>query len=603
MIVSFDNFVKTRKSQQVDDSDQVKPCHNASTVTYIPNSSEKTPNVEWPAADLADFYRIFGVLQRSGFNVEFVHGVTDEGDLWAVFEHTKTNQEVLNISLINCVYSILNSVTDECIEGSSLAEITSIIDSKTQNSQRFHSRSSFDEDKLKGLENNNVIMHPSACLIAFTATALLLIDLVISSDVEAAETIASIDQTHLASLTDEDHFLEALFSSNEDSNLKIDTEQTADNNLANKFGENTNLPGHGNNSSNFNGVQSQNLGKLHNLMQDAGNISVLASVVAMTAWAISDDNWAQTLSEKIKIVKTAKLEDKSSVDEYTEVINVPARYEEPNKQFAFESNQENIFHDNITQDIFDAFPSFLSKSLDLLFFDKIISAEITELTAHEKSETVEPLSYFKEQPFDALLAMDKSDIDNATAFKSVSLSTTTGDVVTHLSKDKFAESIGIEENYRSISINLLKINDHSVSVEVSFINNSGVIKSSILEEDNDYLNYLLGEPSNKNQNMTEKEAENNSELLGFSDYDLHVSKSGDVKKISFTNLEDEAEALVFYGGTAIVDNFKPGIDTIYLVGEQQKYEEIVVIDQDLHLYINDLNKIVLTDFFAFDTIV
>ena len=135
------------------------------------------------------------------------------------------------------------------------------------------------------------------------------------------------------------------------------------------------------------------------------------------------------------------------------------------------------------------------------------------------------------------------------------------------------------------------------------MNNSSVIKSSILEKDNDYLNYLLSEPSNRNQNMTEKEADNNTELLGFSDYDLHVSKSGDVKKISFTNLEDEAEALIFYGGTAIVDNFKPGIDTIFLVGEQQKYEDIVVIDQDLHLYINDLNKIVLTDFFAFDTIV
>lgn len=610
LIVHFEQFAKDRVDSQINNGKQENSTHVVGKIKNPPKTFGKTSFSEWPTADLAEFYRILGALQRSGFDVEFVHGKTDEGDLWALFEHTKTKQPVLNISLIDCIYNITNSVTDECIEGASLAEITNRIHTKMLGSQRFHAGNPFDEDRdtYKGAKsgtckNSNVTMHPSACLIAFTATALLLIDLVVSSEAEAVETIASIDVSHLISLADDDNVLDFLLSGNVNSEdtplLTKEDGQASGEDLQRELAEDaaqhrvTEI----NSSTRW---QSQNLNKLQNLAHDIGGSVVLTSIIAMTAFVASHDNWMGTLSDKIENSKAAHLINDSSSGERAGVVTTHDLYNTDGEQSIYSNlivEQKKLIHGEVIQDSFNSLISSVSNLIDLVSINTVTSMEKFAVEVQKTSSITMQLE--KVEGIDAWLTINNSGV---VGDQSTKLEIDSDETV--ISKDEFTPRPEVEKSKQlsdiQISKSLIDVGSVDiVSIDIPLINNS--VKLDFLKIESDHFRSISVLTNNGLDVLAENDPEDSFNQLGFSDYNLHIAKGSSVENINFADI-DQAEALVFYGGTILIDNFRPGIDAIFLASEKMRYESVEVIDQDLYLYIDDLNKIVLTDFFAFDTI-
>lgn len=605
MILNFEKNAKNLDSCKVK---QDKPeCLDGNT-EHLFGASTNAFFSEWPVADLAEFYRILGALQRSGFDVEFVHGITDEGDLWALFEHKQTKQSVLNISLIDCVYNITNGVTDEIIEGPSLVDVTKKIHTKMLGVQQLHTGGlsgvgkNFNADTKTG-NAGNVTMHPSACLIAFTASALLLIDLVASSDAEAVETITSIDLSHLTSLSGDDELLDFLFSSvvkkDGASQLINKSEQTSLGNVQQEIDEygDQNRVSEVNSSARLN---SQNFSKLQNLVHDIGGSAVLSSIIAMTVFVTSDDDWMRTISDKIESSKAAYTISESFSDEASEIFNSHDPYE-PDAEQSFYSGilftQQKPVHRDIILDSHDYLISSVSDLISLLSVDT--SSPLRDFTDETQGSQNSAGELEKVENSDLWLSASDYLVADEQSPKLEIDPLEIGVLNKELTHQDFNEN---NEQYSSVQFSYSGVEEgfaNFVSLYIPIDNNH--VKLDIFKLESFNFENASVTASSGMHILSDIEVENDFKQSEDVEFNFHLANAEGVRNINFSNL-NQAEALIFYGGTVIINSFRPGVDAIFLAGEKSRYESVEVIDQDLYLHIDGLNKIVLTDFFAFDSI-
>ena len=654
MIISFENFAKAKQQRRDADFERNSGSTQQAKLNQGGDVAQHTIS-EWPSADLSEFYRVLGSLQRSGFDVELFHGATDEGDLWALFEHRKTGQAALNISLIDGVYIVINSVTNESLEGHSLSEITASLFARMPSLPFVEpgSRSSVQrlgsERKSQG-NASNVVMLPSSSLIAFAATALLLIDLVASSSAEAADEIADLTSEHLASLTEDGDFWTQALS---------ETEPNAKSNIAHRDAAAIERkPSHVEDGQDS-GVKSDevlttarvanvHLNKLHSLSSDIGSFGVVATLTAMVAWMTLDKEWFATLATKIE--NDEELEVGAGEDSARELATMSSELTSQTASSGKSSLSSVEFQISSLED--EKVDSKLAEALAVDGLNLPIEKAANSLELSFKK--VEAVSLGMDTSTDDLGAIVIGSNEIASLIGSDSFYPTSeqGTGLSEKSSKMIQKQRAIEESGATVpnlanvaspdaqaaeplvgrmvvaeatermkfERDLSVLTDHSVLNEVPIATISSDVSEAWVDGSTASLKLLsFSDANNTNElslpNLTtpldpiasssdpivqSNAVEDQNSVV--EDFGIHFTQDHTSGNYDFGATDNQRDALVYFGGTAIVENFRAGLDIIFFVGDQPVYERVEVVDNDLHLMIDSNNKIVLTDFYYSDQV-
>ena len=130
------------------------------------------PSSGWSRQDLAEFYRVEGVLIQSGLRIESDQGVTDEGDPWFVFCRQGGDDPVVHFARIRGEYIIAGPAFGGIVRGRDFR-------SMVQDLISLHRL-------LPGSvrPNGNLFLHPTAILVAIVGAAFFR-----ASDASAADTL------------------------------------------------------------------------------------------------------------------------------------------------------------------------------------------------------------------------------------------------------------------------------------------------------------------------------------------------------------------------------------------------------------------------------
>jgi hypothetical protein len=129
----------------------------ANVLAFLSGQSRR----DWSQQELAEFYRVERALVQAGLTVVTDRGLSDEGDPWFVFCRAEDGEVVVHFACIDGRYVIGGPAYDRIVSGPDIRSITTELVSQHPLMQR------------RVLREDNIILHPSALLIAIVATALL----------------------------------------------------------------------------------------------------------------------------------------------------------------------------------------------------------------------------------------------------------------------------------------------------------------------------------------------------------------------------------------------------------------------------------------------
>src|SRR5271165_2464366 len=115
---------------------------------------------DWSAQDVAEFYRVEGILAQSGLRVTSVRGVTDEGDPWFVFCRADDDEVIIHFARIDGRYVI--SSPAYCGNGSGY-DFRALVRGMIERNPVLQPKPSGD----------NLLLHPAALLVMLVASAFL----------------------------------------------------------------------------------------------------------------------------------------------------------------------------------------------------------------------------------------------------------------------------------------------------------------------------------------------------------------------------------------------------------------------------------------------
>lgn len=128
----------------------------------------------WTTQDVADLYRIGDQLTQFGFPVSVHTGQTDEGDPWAVFERSGTDEVVVHVARIDGELFIVDVVRDRTHRGVDFRSLANELLAEAPLT-------------LPRAENrSNVVLHPRMVMTAFVAAAFILAEFADPTTAEAA---------------------------------------------------------------------------------------------------------------------------------------------------------------------------------------------------------------------------------------------------------------------------------------------------------------------------------------------------------------------------------------------------------------------------------
>lgn len=116
----------------------------------------------WNNQELAEFYRIKGLLDRAGLIVDVDHGLTDEGDPWFVFIRLEGEDVLVHFARIDNEFIAVSSIKQEIYKGS---DIRSVVEKMLNRHPLMLST-----DR----KNEKLFLHPSAAITAFITAAFIL---------------------------------------------------------------------------------------------------------------------------------------------------------------------------------------------------------------------------------------------------------------------------------------------------------------------------------------------------------------------------------------------------------------------------------------------
>jgi len=118
-------------------------------------------NRDWSQQELAEFYRVESALARSGLSVETDRGLTDEGEPWFVFCRTSDGEVVIHFAKCDGQYIIAGPGYERVAKGLDFSSLVRDLVSRHP------------LVNTKARQGSNVILHPTALLVAVVAAALL----------------------------------------------------------------------------------------------------------------------------------------------------------------------------------------------------------------------------------------------------------------------------------------------------------------------------------------------------------------------------------------------------------------------------------------------
>lgn len=116
---------------------------------------------DWSQQELAEFYRVESALIRSGLNVETDRGLTDEGEPWFVFCRSSDGEVVVHFAKCDGQYIVAGPAYERVAKGFDFSLL--VRDLMSQHPLV----------NTKAREGSNVVLHPTALLVAVVAAALL----------------------------------------------------------------------------------------------------------------------------------------------------------------------------------------------------------------------------------------------------------------------------------------------------------------------------------------------------------------------------------------------------------------------------------------------
>jgi len=116
---------------------------------------------DWSQQELAEFYRVESALARSGLRVETDRGLSDEGEPWFVFCRVGDGEVVIHFAKCDGQYIVAGPAYERIAKG---LDFTSLVRDLVSRHPLVNS---------KAREGSNVILHPTALLVAIVAAALL----------------------------------------------------------------------------------------------------------------------------------------------------------------------------------------------------------------------------------------------------------------------------------------------------------------------------------------------------------------------------------------------------------------------------------------------
>jgi hypothetical protein len=116
---------------------------------------------DWSQHELAEFYRVERALIQAGLRVSTDRGLSDEGDPWFVFCRADDGEVVVHFARIDGRYVVGGPAYEGTVCGADIRSIATDLVGRHPLMQR----------RLP--QDNNVILHPAALLVAIVAVALL----------------------------------------------------------------------------------------------------------------------------------------------------------------------------------------------------------------------------------------------------------------------------------------------------------------------------------------------------------------------------------------------------------------------------------------------
>ena len=136
----------------------------ASILSFHVPERPLAPKMPWQNQDLAELYRVRDRLCEAGMSVDAHSGVSDEGDPWFVYQQGET--VVVHIARIDDEIHVVNCVSNTFYTGRNFREVSDrmLDEAPVALNKQFR-------------RNGNVVLHPSALLMAFVAAAVIMIDM------------------------------------------------------------------------------------------------------------------------------------------------------------------------------------------------------------------------------------------------------------------------------------------------------------------------------------------------------------------------------------------------------------------------------------------
>ena len=139
-----------------------------SVLPFHRRSAEKSEvgSGDWTQQEFADFYRAHRLLVRNGLNIGLDRGLSDEGDPWAVFFDSDTQDVFLHIARIDGTCLLVSDALDIRITESSIPKLVATFEAAIVHLIA-----------AQATRNSNVILHPVARILIAISTVFLLFKL------------------------------------------------------------------------------------------------------------------------------------------------------------------------------------------------------------------------------------------------------------------------------------------------------------------------------------------------------------------------------------------------------------------------------------------
>lgn len=625
MIISFQKYAEKRASQALGQElgslmnaadDGNAPSNTPNDQPVLGDASndadqfvfkDNPPMIEqmvWSDHDLSLFFRMLGTLRRCNFDVGFFHGTTDEGDLWAVFEHNGSREIAISISRIDDIYILDNTINNQVFEGASLEEIsdqlfarTALIEHVEFGSADFRPNEDFDHRKQSKKPLSNVVLHPSSGLVTFIATALLLADIMTDlGDVSASETSDVTPEqddtdTLAADIAMDDVVPQAM---NGNAPLKSEAQSTKDKLSTISTLDQTTLQA---------ALKSSpaTSSKLNLLFHEVGQVSAMMAITTLASWFIQSRIDHQTERDApLHPAKTGHAKASDAKDDRGHHEKKKLASADDGKQdidAMIDAEQKNALHKDIhitSPD--DVQLAQITKKLLVLSNGVLENLSLAFTTDGAKDELASLSSDPQHDLSQDVLAVDELAPDeDFESVQTVSTAQITSPSTPLETSNDFIDTFEI-----SPTLNL-NIDNQTIDLDIYLVDNFSS-SEDILGYSKEILNQTNVHKISASTDLDESTS-TNSVGKNNVDFNMHIVEHGQTNNdIDFKKSQDVVDVLVYFGGTVSIDNFEVGVDQIFFVGPQPAYETVDVVAGDLHLVIDEFNKIVLSDFYQYDEI-